>query len=297
MSKVDNSKWYALVKYKSGNITEVLPVHKIRVKVGKGQRVAFNPKSLTDFDEAKFYIVNTMHGSEDGKEHKWYAIIGLLTGTSWRWSFLLQTAYNALVNVEDSHADWAYALLKGVFGEKAHLMRVRINKKHTENERFPSNFLMVAKVLYLLLTGTVNDFIIKSKVGGVSARIDISDDFLVVAGMLKNRYDRTNQGPFVVFIEKLVIDSKDSCNSEEIGVLKLGRALLNIYRISHFNLGNGGPHALPGQQFPRSDQRTDTRPPPRHMEEPKQPPPDPDVPPFPEAQKVAPPLHRLTNGI
>ncbi|XP_025162637.1 uncharacterized protein LOC109504293, partial [Harpegnathos saltator] len=58
--------------------------------------------------------------------------------------FCFKTAYNALVNVEDSHADWAYALLKGVFGEKAHLMRVRINKKHTENERFPSNFLMVA---------------------------------------------------------------------------------------------------------------------------------------------------------
>ncbi|XP_025162651.1 uncharacterized protein LOC112590440 [Harpegnathos saltator] len=78
MSKVDNSKWYALVKYKSGNITEVLPVHKIRVKVGKGQRVAFNPKSLTDFDKTKFYTVNTTHSSEDGKEHKWYAIIGLL---------------------------------------------------------------------------------------------------------------------------------------------------------------------------------------------------------------------------
>jgi len=80
MSKVDNSGWYALVKYKSGNKTEVLPVHKIRLKVGKGERIAFNPKSLTDFDKIKFYTVNTVHGSEDGKEHKWYALIGLLAG-------------------------------------------------------------------------------------------------------------------------------------------------------------------------------------------------------------------------
>lgn len=80
MSEVGNSGWYALVKYKSGNATEVLPVHKIKVKVGKRQRVAFNPKSLTDFDKTKFYTVNTAHGSEDGKEHKWYALIGLLAG-------------------------------------------------------------------------------------------------------------------------------------------------------------------------------------------------------------------------
>lgn len=80
MSEVDNSGWYALVKYKSGKTTEVLPVHKIREKMGKGQRVAFNPKSLTDFDKTKFYTVYTTHGSEDGKEHKWYALIGLLAG-------------------------------------------------------------------------------------------------------------------------------------------------------------------------------------------------------------------------
>lgn len=80
MSEVDNSGWYALVKYKSGNETEVLPVHKIRVKVDKGKRVAFNPKFLTDFEKTKFYTVNTTHGSEDGKEHKWYALIGLLAG-------------------------------------------------------------------------------------------------------------------------------------------------------------------------------------------------------------------------
>lgn len=77
---MDNSEWYALVKYKSGKITEILPVYKIREKVGKSQRVAFNPKSLTDFDKTKFYTVNTTHGSEDGKEYKWYALIGLLAG-------------------------------------------------------------------------------------------------------------------------------------------------------------------------------------------------------------------------
>lgn len=56
-----------------------------------------------------------------------------------------KVAYNKLVHVEESHADWACALLKGVFGDKAHRMRVRISRKYTENERFPTNFLMVAK--------------------------------------------------------------------------------------------------------------------------------------------------------
>jgi len=68
MNEVDNSGWYALVKYKNGD-TEVLPVHKIRVKVEKDKRVAFNPMSLTDFDETNFYTVNTAHGTKDRKEH------------------------------------------------------------------------------------------------------------------------------------------------------------------------------------------------------------------------------------
>jgi len=80
MSEVNNSEWYALVKYKSGGKTEVLPVHKIRMKIGKSERIVFNPKSLTDFDKTIFYTVNTAHGSKDGKEHKWYALIGLLAG-------------------------------------------------------------------------------------------------------------------------------------------------------------------------------------------------------------------------
>lgn len=78
MNLVDNSGWYALVKYKSGNETEILPIQKIKLKLGKGERVLFNPKFLTDFDRMKFYTVNTTHGSKDGKEHKWYAHIGLL---------------------------------------------------------------------------------------------------------------------------------------------------------------------------------------------------------------------------
>ncbi|KAL0103953.1 hypothetical protein PUN28_016964 [Cardiocondyla obscurior] len=80
MNSVDNSKWYALVKYKSGNETEVLPIQKIKLKIGKGKQVSFNPKSLTDFDRVHYYTVNTTHGSKDGKEHKWYAHISLLAG-------------------------------------------------------------------------------------------------------------------------------------------------------------------------------------------------------------------------
>ncbi|XP_071572408.1 uncharacterized protein [Temnothorax nylanderi] len=78
--------------------------------------------------------------------------------------FCSKAAYNKLVNVEESHADWAYALLKGVFGRKAHLMRVRINKKHTENEKFPSNFLMVAKSLH-------RDWLIKQKIQDESGQL------------------------------------------------------------------------------------------------------------------------------
>ncbi|XP_028049321.1 uncharacterized protein LOC105829675 isoform X2 [Monomorium pharaonis] len=59
--------------------------------------------------------------------------------------FCSKAAYNKLINIENNHADWAYALLKEVFGEKAHRMRVRVSSKYTENEKFSENFLMVAK--------------------------------------------------------------------------------------------------------------------------------------------------------
>ncbi|XP_036140117.1 uncharacterized protein LOC114255254 [Monomorium pharaonis] len=81
MTLIDNSGWYALVKYKSGNETEVLPIQNITLKIRKGERVLFNPKSLTDFDRIKFYTVHTTHGSKDEREHKWYAHIGLLAET------------------------------------------------------------------------------------------------------------------------------------------------------------------------------------------------------------------------
>lgn len=59
--------------------------------------------------------------------------------------FCSKAAYSKLIHVEESHADWAYALLKGVFGEKEHRMRVRISSKYSENEKFSQNFLMVGK--------------------------------------------------------------------------------------------------------------------------------------------------------
>jgi hypothetical protein len=80
MSVVNSAEWYALVKYKSDNITEIVPVCKIKVKMGKGSRVPFKPNSLTDFDKNALYAVNTARGSDDGKEHRWYALIGLLAG-------------------------------------------------------------------------------------------------------------------------------------------------------------------------------------------------------------------------
>jgi len=50
-----------------------------------------------------------------------------------------------LEKAENSHADWAYTLLKGVYGEKAAFMRMRVTKKHSENEKFSASFIMVAK--------------------------------------------------------------------------------------------------------------------------------------------------------
>jgi len=50
-----------------------------------------------------------------------------------------------LKKAENSHADWAYTLLKGVYGEKAAFMRMRVTKKYSENEKFSTNFIMVAK--------------------------------------------------------------------------------------------------------------------------------------------------------
>ncbi|XP_071576499.1 uncharacterized protein [Temnothorax nylanderi] len=70
--------------------------------------------------------------------------------------FCSKAAYSKLINVEESHADWAYALLKG---DKAHRMRVRISSKCSENEKFSQNFLMVAKFLHRdwLIKQTIRD--------------------------------------------------------------------------------------------------------------------------------------------
>nr|XP_012228892.1 PREDICTED: uncharacterized protein LOC105675953 [Linepithema humile] len=78
--------------------------------------------------------------------------------------FCFKAAYNKLINVEESHADWAYALLKGVFGEKAHLIRVRLNSKHTGNEKFLSNFLMIVKFLH-------RDWLVKQKIRNESGQL------------------------------------------------------------------------------------------------------------------------------
>jgi len=58
--------------------------------------------------------------------------------------FCSKAAFNELEKAENSH-DWACTLLKGVYGEKAAFMIMRVIKKYSENEKFSANFIMVAK--------------------------------------------------------------------------------------------------------------------------------------------------------
>lgn len=77
----DNSGWYAFVRYQNGRKTEYLPIIKIKEqKVGHSKKVLINPRSLTDFDNTKWYICKTLQDSIDGEEHRANAQIAKLGG-------------------------------------------------------------------------------------------------------------------------------------------------------------------------------------------------------------------------
>jgi len=67
------------VKYKD-NEKEKIPISKISDVNDKGQKIQFQPKNLNDYVYGKWYSVRTSLRSKDGKESKYYAVIGKLAG-------------------------------------------------------------------------------------------------------------------------------------------------------------------------------------------------------------------------
>ncbi|XP_067217133.1 putative leucine-rich repeat-containing protein DDB_G0290503 [Linepithema humile] len=74
---MDTSGWFAYVKYKD-NEKEKVPISKISDVNDKGQKIPFQPKDLNDYVYGKLYSVRTSLRSKDGKESKYYAVIGKL---------------------------------------------------------------------------------------------------------------------------------------------------------------------------------------------------------------------------
>jgi len=76
---MDMSGWFAYVKYKD-NEKEIVPISKISDVNNEGQKIQFQPKDLNDYVYGKLYSVRTSLHSKDGKESKYYAVIGKLAG-------------------------------------------------------------------------------------------------------------------------------------------------------------------------------------------------------------------------
>lgn len=76
---MDTSGWFAYVKYKD-NYKEIVPINKISEVNDEGQKIPFLPKDLHDNKYVKLYSVRTSLRSKDGKESKYYAVIGKLAG-------------------------------------------------------------------------------------------------------------------------------------------------------------------------------------------------------------------------
>lgn len=76
---MDSSGWFAYVKYKD-NEKEKVPISKISDISDKGKKILFQPKDLNDYVYGKLYSVRTSLHSKDGKESKYYAVIGKMAG-------------------------------------------------------------------------------------------------------------------------------------------------------------------------------------------------------------------------
>lgn len=76
---MDSTNWHALVRYKDKEKEEV-SISKIKTWNAEGKKVPFRPKDLNDFKTDEWYHVTSAYKSCDGKERKWYALIGKLAG-------------------------------------------------------------------------------------------------------------------------------------------------------------------------------------------------------------------------
>jgi|GEM_PF-6535526 len=107
---MDMSGWFAYVKYKD-NEKEIVPISKISEVNDEGQKIQFQPKDLNDYVYGKLYSVRTSLHSKDGKESKYYAVIGKLAGkkffkyvrSSIRYSlqlFMIHITYNIISSLK-----------------------------------------------------------------------------------------------------------------------------------------------------------------------------------------------------
>ncbi|XP_028045645.1 uncharacterized protein LOC118646252 [Monomorium pharaonis] len=74
---MDTSDWFAYVKYKD-NVKEKVAITKISDVDSKGQKILFQPKNVNDYVYGKLYSVRTSLNSKNGKESKYYAVIGTM---------------------------------------------------------------------------------------------------------------------------------------------------------------------------------------------------------------------------
>jgi len=71
--------WFAYVKYKD-NEKEIVLMSKISDVNDEEQKIQLQSKDLNDYVYGKLYSVRTSLHSKDGKESKYYAVIGKLIG-------------------------------------------------------------------------------------------------------------------------------------------------------------------------------------------------------------------------
>jgi len=77
---LDNSGWFASVKYLVGEKTEYVPITAISEIGPSYLRTPFLPKHLEDFTPERIYCVKTKTSSRNGRIHLYNAVIGRLAG-------------------------------------------------------------------------------------------------------------------------------------------------------------------------------------------------------------------------
>jgi len=77
---LNNSGWFASVKYLVDEKTEYVPITAISEIGPSSLRTPFQPKHLEDFTPGRIYCVKTKTSSRNGRIHPYNAVIGRLAG-------------------------------------------------------------------------------------------------------------------------------------------------------------------------------------------------------------------------